>query len=487
MPGTNNQTAFLLEDKAYGKDRDDWPDLLFQLLPEPNEATKRPIGILMDRDRVVIDPDNHEIRDFPELPKVLSSEMNGQDIEYYLRKNMQFGNGEMGYIDLRGIYSCSRASFANNDTSTARMPSTFVKGKKAKVYDAPKPNALSMRASRFRWSAPCLAWTIRDASDRLEDYVLSVLPPECILENSTEAFGRSFTKAEQAEAKEASKGKFGNRRRKHKRVAEAEAEEVEVVDPDDEEFETDGEEDYLDSLFSDGEIDEAGDGDSISAGPLRKRKSSLSLDSDDGDAYRIIKRRDTKATSIEFEDAGFPNVKRTLGIVDIEAEKKIFDPTIGNKRGRGQSSPESEGEDLSHHVSKRGRRDVDERRKGNADTQKAGPKAKRQGVDTKNLNRWPRKDRKRVGGHHLPVYEQNSSRTQSGATNRGPNRAVYVSTSPDGAEANADPLGLSYLDDDEEALLAEQSRNQQDKFQHPASSTKNRVAKRKRTTSPQED
>ena len=75
---------------------------------------------MMHRGRVVLDPDNHEIKDFPELPKILSSELEGRDIEYYMRKNMAIGNGEMSYYDIRGkpssfLYRVSLTRFYSAD------------------------------------------------------------------------------------------------------------------------------------------------------------------------------------------------------------------------------------------------------------------------------------------------------------------------------------------------------------------------------------
>ena len=43
----------------------------------------------MDEGHIVLDAFDHGIRDFPHLPKLLSSEIEGHDIEYYYRQNAE--------------------------------------------------------------------------------------------------------------------------------------------------------------------------------------------------------------------------------------------------------------------------------------------------------------------------------------------------------------------------------------------------------------
>ena len=47
---------------------------------------------------IILDAFDHGLRDFPELPVVLSSELEGSDIEYYYRQN-----GEIADYDLVGM------------------------------------------------------------------------------------------------------------------------------------------------------------------------------------------------------------------------------------------------------------------------------------------------------------------------------------------------------------------------------------------------
>ena len=92
-----NYTAFLPKDKNVGTARAHRPDILFQIRND-NLRCVKPTGYLKDRGRIVLDTFDHGLRNFPELPVVLSSELEGSDIEYYYRQN-----GEIADYDLIGM------------------------------------------------------------------------------------------------------------------------------------------------------------------------------------------------------------------------------------------------------------------------------------------------------------------------------------------------------------------------------------------------
>ena len=77
------------KDYNYGPKRENRPDLLFQI--EKKGATgELPDGYVMDGGRVVLDAFDHGLRNFGnQLPMYVSSELDGQDIEHYLRSNRQ--------------------------------------------------------------------------------------------------------------------------------------------------------------------------------------------------------------------------------------------------------------------------------------------------------------------------------------------------------------------------------------------------------------
>lgn len=140
----------------------------------------------MYQGKIVLDPENDPVQKWDEIPLVLSSAYEGYDMEVVRRLNPK-----ISFRDFR-----------------ARMPRSFVKGATRKKAWA--SSTLSMRNSRFRLGACCLAWDDREGSDALKAYLDMLLPPECIATNSTEGF-RDLTPYEVKEAKAANKGKFLNR------------------------------------------------------------------------------------------------------------------------------------------------------------------------------------------------------------------------------------------------------------------------------------
>lgn len=140
----------------------------------------------IDQGRIVLDPDNNPVRKWPEIPLVLSSKYQGYDMEVVRRLNLN-----ITYRDFR-----------------ARMPRVIIKGKTAKKAWA--LSTLSMRNTRFRLAACCLAWADREGSDILKAYLDKILPPECLAVNSTEGF-RDLTLFEVEQAKGPNKGNFPQR------------------------------------------------------------------------------------------------------------------------------------------------------------------------------------------------------------------------------------------------------------------------------------
>ncbi|KAK4694553.1 hypothetical protein P7C71_g3046, partial [Lecanoromycetidae sp. Uapishka_2] len=192
----NNETAPLREDLNYGSAWADRPDLLFQLRPNHDQRCVEPTGVLIYHGRVMLDPFDHPIRDFGrDLPIVLSTELKGDEVEHYLRKNLAIK-----------IYDL-----------IARMPNGYTVINR--TYTGP-PRILTLRerATKFREKAGCLAWTKRDGSGCINDFILSLLPAGA---TTTRSLGRDLTAQEMVLRKAGNKGKYSNRRRKAKRDAEA--------------------------------------------------------------------------------------------------------------------------------------------------------------------------------------------------------------------------------------------------------------------------
>ena len=95
-----NYTAFLPKDRDVGTARAHRPDILFQIQNDAPRCVK-PNGYVMHNGRIILDAFGHGLRNFPELPVVLSSELEGSDIEYYYRQN-----AEIADYDLIGMPKC---------------------------------------------------------------------------------------------------------------------------------------------------------------------------------------------------------------------------------------------------------------------------------------------------------------------------------------------------------------------------------------------
>ena len=82
-----DKTSFLAKDKRYGLARENRPAVLYQIYRPDGVRGVKPKKWLLDGGSIVLDTADHPIRDFPELPKCLSSAVGGHDINYYWRQN----------------------------------------------------------------------------------------------------------------------------------------------------------------------------------------------------------------------------------------------------------------------------------------------------------------------------------------------------------------------------------------------------------------
>ena len=92
----DDKTAFLREDRDYGGKFEDRPPTLFQIDPPKNRNTAKPNDFVRFQGRVLLDPFDHGIRDFPgELPPCLSTNVEGWEIEHYKRRNSQINTYDL--------------------------------------------------------------------------------------------------------------------------------------------------------------------------------------------------------------------------------------------------------------------------------------------------------------------------------------------------------------------------------------------------------
>lgn len=100
----NDVTSFHPTNGQWGPNRPDRAPILFQLRKTAAPGVA-PRDVMQHAGRVILDQDDHRIRDFPELPSTLSTALEGHNIELYRRQN-----DKIDYVDLIGKCLTTRLS-----------------------------------------------------------------------------------------------------------------------------------------------------------------------------------------------------------------------------------------------------------------------------------------------------------------------------------------------------------------------------------------
>ena len=156
---------------AFHPDQKDWafeerhlrPDILHQYEKRGYQNPCYPVQIWLYHGAVVLDNQNHPILDFKNLPKAISSQVEGGLQEAITRQDSRIEAKDFRMrmlIDPKGQGMISR----------------------------PGNSAVSMRRSRFRWRAGYLSWTARTGTDDVTKYLDSLIPAHCKAANSTRHF-----------------------------------------------------------------------------------------------------------------------------------------------------------------------------------------------------------------------------------------------------------------------------------------------------------
>lgn len=156
---------------AFHPDQKDWafekrhlrPDILHQYEKRGYQNPCYQVQIWLYNGAVVLDNDSQPILDFKNMPKTISSQVEGGLQEAITRQDSR--------IDANDF--------------RVRMP---LDPKGRGVISTPCLSAIGMRRSRFRWRAGYLSWTPRTGSDDLKKYLDSILPAHCKAANSTRGF-----------------------------------------------------------------------------------------------------------------------------------------------------------------------------------------------------------------------------------------------------------------------------------------------------------
>lgn len=161
--------------------------LLFRLECKNYPVPEYKPDIWFDRGRVVLDIDNNPIKMWANIPLTLAS-----NADPWLLENIRREDRRITQKDLR-----------------SRMPLRIL-DKKGKSKPLGTLSALGMQMTRFRMSAACPAWTEREGSDTIRDYVKGLLSDEGLVANSTEEL-TGLSAWQQAECRKPNKGLYPER------------------------------------------------------------------------------------------------------------------------------------------------------------------------------------------------------------------------------------------------------------------------------------
>lgn len=202
--GPTDITSFLASQKSWGPERKHWPDVLFQIEVNKNTGLPKTVPHWHRNGRLVIDHDNHPMRDFLGLlPATLSSEAEGWLLETFTRTDPR-----VQIKDLRGrmpkeIVITDKNGVAGNIQQTKPL---FT------------PRTITQRTLRFRGHAGLKARDVRGGSDVINKGLDALIPAEALKTNNTKELGRLLTSEEIEAFKKPNEGKYPQRGRAGKGV-----------------------------------------------------------------------------------------------------------------------------------------------------------------------------------------------------------------------------------------------------------------------------
>ncbi|KAL9122009.1 MAG: hypothetical protein Q9187_001434 [Circinaria calcarea] len=166
-----DRTSYLASQKSWGfASRNQWPDVLNAIFP-PDKRPRSRAQHWYDNGRIVLDPDNHPVKSYTEIPLTCAEAMEGALMEAIRRTN----------------------AYITHKDFRARMPNK----KHREGY--PRPlcvvTALSNRQWRFRTLTGSLCWDTKAGSDTIRRFMVELYPASCLESNCSKGF-RDLTKEE---------------------------------------------------------------------------------------------------------------------------------------------------------------------------------------------------------------------------------------------------------------------------------------------------
>lgn len=141
---------------------------------------------MMYKGRIVLDPDNHPVRNFREIPATISSAVEG-----WLMEAIRRTNSNISAVDFRA--------------RMLREPSADGKVKLITV------NGVDMRMTRWRQAHRCISWVNRGGSKAFRNHLWGLMTKEMRDNNTTEGLEDVEDKGELARMKVANQGQYLSR------------------------------------------------------------------------------------------------------------------------------------------------------------------------------------------------------------------------------------------------------------------------------------
>lgn len=172
---------FLVDQGPWGEDRQYRPAILFEFERRDRMDPDYKVEPMMDKGRIVLDPDNHPVRNFREIPVTISSAVEG-----WLMEAIRRTNSKISAADFRARMLRSPTRDGNGTLITA--------------------NAVDMRMTRWRQEHRCISWVTRGGSKAFKDHLWGLMTKEMRENNTTRGLEDVQDKGELAKMQLANQG-----------------------------------------------------------------------------------------------------------------------------------------------------------------------------------------------------------------------------------------------------------------------------------------
>ncbi|KAA6412193.1 MAG: hypothetical protein FRX48_04345 [Lasallia pustulata] len=194
----NDVTSFHREHASWGYEIPSRPDILFQFEPLQRTDPEYKIGPWIHRGCIVLDADNHPVRNFKEIPLTCSTK-----IEPWLQETLRRMHSKITANDFRARMPRDPTGQGLRDSNGEWKGGGKDPLLSAATYD--------FQMTRFRQKHRCISWVVRGGGTAFRDYLWSIMTPEMRANNTTRGLGDVVDRGELAKMSLANKGKHLSR------------------------------------------------------------------------------------------------------------------------------------------------------------------------------------------------------------------------------------------------------------------------------------